>query len=157
MLKIIEIPIEKNLRYFCLVFAITFAFKLITALIATYFDPSLTDNPVVTESLVGNFILMVIIAPLIETLIYQFAIIEIGFRLKFHPLLSIIISALAFGLSHHYNIVYVLITTVSGFIYAYYYTALRPQNYTNRFVLVALLHSLFNLIAFLNNYIFKFF
>lgn len=154
MPKIIAIPVEKNLRYFILIFLIYFSFNLITSVLATYFDPTLTSSPLKNKSLLAQFIVVVIIAPIIETIIYQFAIIEIGFKLKLSPILIIIISSLAFGFSHWYNPVYVLVTTVVGFILAYYYTALRQQNYTNRVVFVVLLHSLSNLIAFLNNNIF---
>jgi len=156
MLKIKEIPAEKNLRYFIIVFVIYFSFQFLTALLANYFDPTLTDSPLKNESLIGKFILIVIMAPIVETIIYQFAIIEIGFRLKLRPLLCILISSLAFGFSHWYNPVYVFVTTVVGFIFAYYYIGLRPQNYTNRVVFVVLLHALSNLIAFLNNEIFHF-
>lgn len=156
MLKIIKIPTEKNLRYFILIFLIYFSFKFITAVIANYFDPTLTSSSLKNESLLAKFFIIVIIAPILETIIYQFAIIEIGFKLKIPPIFIIIISSLVFGFSHWYNPVYVLVTTVIGFILAYYYTALRNQNYTNRVVLVILLHALSNLIAFLNNHIFHF-
>lgn len=154
MPRIISIPAKKNLQYFIIIFLIYFSFKFITSVIANYFDPTLTDSSLKNESLLAKFIIIVVIAPVLETIIYQFAIIEIGFKLKLPAILSIIISSLAFGISHSYNLAYILVTTIVGFILAYYYTALRSQNYTNRVVFVILLHFSGNLIAFLNNNIF---
>jgi len=151
-----KVPAAKNPTYFWIVFSIYFVFQFSTAVIATYFDADLTSISLKFGSLQEEFLIAVIAAPIIETLIFQYFVIETLLNVKLAPLLCIIASALLFGISHYYNIAYVLVTTIVGFIFAYYYMALRHQHYFNKLILVTLLHVLSNLFAFVNNNFYDF-
>lgn len=151
-----EVPASKNLTYFWIVFSIYFVFQFATAVIANYFDADLTSTSFQFSSLHEEFIIAVIAAPILETLIFQYFILETLLNLKLAPLLCVIASALLFGISHYYNLAYVLVTTVVGFIFAYYYMALRHQHSLNKLVFVTLLHALSNLFAFVNNNFYDF-
>ncbi|WP_443937437.1 CPBP family glutamic-type intramembrane protease [Pedobacter sp. MW01-1-1] len=154
--SIIQIPSTKNFTYFWIVFSIYFVFQFITAIIANYFDAQLTSTNFHFSSLKEEFVIVVIVAPIIETLIFQYLIIETLLSVKLAPLLCVVVSALLFGISHYYNLAYILVTTVVGFIFAYYYMALRHQHYLQKIVLVTLLHALSNLFAFVNNNFYDF-
>lgn len=155
-LRIIKIPVAKNLTYFWVTFSIYFVFQYVTAVIANFFDDELTTNNLHFSSLQEEFITLVIIAPIVETLIFQYLIIEVLLNLKLKPWVCILVSALLFGVSHWYNLVYILVTTVVGLIFAYYYLALRHQNFMNKLVLITIIHALSNLFAFVNNNFYDF-
>ena len=95
---------------------------------------------------------IIIIIPFIETLLYQYAIIEI-LNKKFNTLISCIISALLFGLSHTYNIFYFLFAFISGFLFAtiYYVGSITRRGIFYTF----LTHSIYNSIAFILNLTFS--
>lgn len=155
-LGIIKIPATKNRTYFWIIFFIYFVFQFTTAVIANYFDAKLTSTSIRFSSLLEDFIIVVIVGPVIETLIFQYFIIETLLNSKVAPWICVVVSALLFGISHYYNLAYVLVTTIVGFIFAYYYMALRHQYYLNKLVLVTLLHALSNLFAFFNNNFYDF-
>lgn len=152
-----NIPTEKNLKYFLIFFSIKTTFSIVTSILATHYDPSLTDNASNDYSVWETFILSVIFAPILETLIFQYALIELLLKTRLRPIFVVAISALLFGVNHHYNLVYILVMTVIGFLFALYYMMLRAQGGWNKILLVVLLHALWNLIAFLNNRIFEWF
>jgi len=143
---------------FIIFFFIEFFYSTTTALIATQIDPSLTYNPIDDRSRFVIFIVSVIIAPVIETLIYQLAIMEISYKFKLKESLAISISSILFGLSHNYNWVYMAVMIFIGFIFAYSYSIIRSKYGTFKAtVFVILLHAMANLITFLNNEVFEFF
>lgn len=146
---------EHNFKYFILFFFIVVIFGSTTSILTSYYDPKLTSNPVNDSPIYEHVLLGLFLAPLFETLIFQYFIIEIMFRLKARPLQAVFISALLFGLSHPYNLIYVLVTIVFGFVYSLYYVLLRSQGGGYKFWLVALLHSSWNLVALLNNRFFQ--
>lgn len=80
--SIIEIPSHKNFRYFWIFFCILFIFQLVSAALANYVNPDLTDTRLQFDSLWEESFVVVIIAPVIETLIFQYAIIETLANLK---------------------------------------------------------------------------
>ena len=148
-LQIKQIPPSKNSFYFLVTFSIYFAFQFVTAVIANYFNPELTESGFQSSSLLEELVAVVIVAPVLETIIFQFIIIEALLKLKLETLPCIIISALLFGVSHWYNLAYVGVATVVGFVFAYYYLALRHQRNYNKLTLVILLHALSNLFVFI--------
>jgi len=152
---ILEISASKNRYYFSRFFLIYFAFQFTTAVIANHFDPTLTSSSLKFNSLQEEFIITVLIGPAVETLIFQYLIIETLLSLKMTHIVSVIISGLLFGLSHCYNLPYILVTTVVGLIFAYYYMRLRHQGLVNTLGLVTLLHALSNIFAFINNNFFN--
>ncbi|RYF84572.1 MAG: CPBP family intramembrane metalloprotease, partial [Chitinophagaceae bacterium] len=58
--------------------------------------------------------------PLLETLIFQYAIIETC-RKKYHPMVCCLISATAFSVFHFYNPIYVIYAFFAGMMFGYFY------------------------------------
>lgn len=144
-----NIPVSKNYIFFWIFFIINFLFQSITSVIANFINPDLTDTSLHFSGLLEEFYIAVIVAPILETLIFQYIIIESLLNSKIAPIMCVAISALSFGLAHWYNLAYVLVLTGVGFIFGYYYLALRQQFFLNRLIFVVLLHSLSNLLTFL--------
>lgn len=145
---VIEIPSNKNLRYFIIFFLILFIFQVVSSVLANYIGTELSNTRFNFGSLAEEFIVVVIVAPIVETLIFQYAVIETLLNLKVRTWICISTSALMFGIQHWYNPFYVAALTVIGFILSYYYMALSKQRTINSIVLLIIMHSIFNLIAF---------
>ena len=152
-LKISYIEIKKwKLILFAVVFNLTMSFFF--SFIAHFFFNEDILNDFKNDfgsKLKDKIIWIIIIIPFFETLLYQYAIIEI-LNKKFNPLISCIISALLFGLSHTYNIFYFLFALISGFLFAtiYYVGSITRRGIFYTF----LTHSIYNSIAFTLNLIF---
>jgi len=124
-------------------------YNLSISYIINYFDSSLTETLEFSDfSLNEIFFLTVIIAPLFETLIFQFLIIELLYFFKVKNNSIIIISTVLFAISHNYNIVYILAIIFPGLMYATYYLYLKI-NKKNGFILIFSLHAFSNLISFI--------
>ena len=94
-----------------------------------------------------RFITLVFLAPLVETYLFQYLFFE---HLSRYLKSSVIIflSAIAFGLGHTYNSGYILYAFFSGLLYSVgYYYRLNSHPY----VMVFLIHSIYNLLALLLN------
>lgn len=102
------------------------------------------------------FIITVLIAPVLETLIFQFGVIELFFKLqnKNKVLLAALASAMLFSLSHYYNLFYMLGSFILGLGFAIFYIIAKSRKDVNPFWLLACIHSLINLVAFIVNDIF---
>lgn len=70
------------INLFIIFFVVEFTFSTVTSLIATRIDPSFTSNPIDNENIIYIFAMLVILASVLETFIFQLAIIEIGFEFK---------------------------------------------------------------------------
>ena len=153
MLKIIRYLQSVHIFLFVLfgfleIQAVTIIFNLIT--------PSGFNKNPMAESLMGDnlFLLFsfgVILAPLLETIIFQalpFLIIKSFFRYKKRLYVYIVVTAILFGLTHHYNTLYIVITFLFGIIlgFMYYICTLRKEN---QVIIIALIHAINNLLAFL--------
>ncbi len=97
-------------------------------------------------SLYNEFILVILIAPLFETLLFQYGIIEIV-RKKFTPLVCCSISALIFALMHTYNLFYFFFAFLGGLLFAYLYFI--GKSIINGFLLAFSVHLIYNCIVFL--------
>lgn len=138
---------------FFMIFILKSVFYVITSFFAELYDPKLLDIPFIEGlSLAEIFTITVIIVPLIKTFIFQYLIIEFLFRFKKIKLnIIILFSALAFGCSHYYNLIYVLVVCVGGFIFASYYLYLKIKGIRFPFLYIFSLHTLWNFIAFILN------
>jgi len=102
----------------------------------------------VTESIVLDLLIAVIVAPLIETLLFQSLIIEIVCKIIKRPrrniFVAVMISSLAFALNHTYSLSYFIFTFFVGVIFAlaYYLGRYRKES---AIILVFLIHSIYNL------------
>lgn len=143
---------------FVLVFALMLLVDFSLNGLASYYYPAVFDNiKQIRENasqyaLFDRFIKLILVAPFLETLIFQFGIIEFIKKMKGKDSLAILISALAFSLAHAYSIVYILMMIPSALILAVYYSYLRKGSRTLAYLSVSLLHLCYNTIAFFNNY-----
>ena len=98
------------------------------------------------SSLQEKALVLIVFIPLLETILFQYAIIETANK-KFSPFISCIISAFFFGLIHSYNLFYVIITFIMGFLLA---TIYNIASINKRGILYTLLtHMLCNAIVFI--------
>ncbi|MDR0437032.1 MAG: CPBP family intramembrane metalloprotease [Bacteroidales bacterium] len=99
-------------------------------------------------------IISVLIAPLMETLVFQFLVIYLLLRFTRFPLWIVIcISALIFGILHTYSVFYVFYAFVGGIIFAVAFVACKQKRgYFYAFWVVALIHGLYNAIIMLRWY-----
>ncbi len=96
--------------------------------------------------LVLLFLLAVIIAPILETFVYQFLIIRLLKKLNFFKnrmLLQVLISAVFFSTAHTYSIYYVFIAFVVGFSLAYAFVIYEDKKASAFWVTMAI-HGLIN-------------
>jgi len=99
------------------------------------------------------FIITVLIAPVVETLIFQYGVIELFFKLKNKNkvLFAALASAILFSLSHYYNLLYILGAFILGLGFAFFYIIAKSRKDINPFWFLASIHSLLNLVAFISN------
>lgn len=127
-------------------------FSIAFAILIFFVKNNVVDKNVVTISIVGKFTTNVLIAPLLETFIYQTLIITLSKKIINNNLLSVFISSLLFGISHHASIETVLRTFVMGFILSLFYTVLRAKK-INGYYPTVLIHSFWNLFSLLLFYL----
>jgi hypothetical protein len=87
----------------------------------------ITDNYKITVDLAIDALL---IAPVLETLLFQAPFLLIYNKLKQGKWIIILLSGLAFGAIHYYSVFYMISTFVMGFIFMYLYI-LRSEHNTN--------------------------
>ncbi len=110
-------------------------------------EPDMTGS-LVTESIILDFLIAIIVAPFVETLLFQSLIIEIVCKFIKRPRnniwIAVLASSSAFALNHTYSISYIIITFLAGFIlaFAYYLGRYRKES---AIVLVFFIHSLYNM------------
>ncbi|MCY4781215.1 CPBP family glutamic-type intramembrane protease [Sphingobacterium sp. UT-1RO-CII-1] len=136
-------------------FVLFFSIKILVTgflsfLVSNYIGQEYLANPVQDNPTYATFFLVVILFPFIETLIFQYLVFYIGRKLNIKDYLTILLSTLFFALAHHYNVVYVVVTFFSGFIYAYAFFFLsKKANDLIAFLFISFLHILNNLLAFI--------
>ena len=110
--------------------------------------------------LLEQFVIVVIFAPIFETAIFQFGIIELinkinwlrGFR--YLNLVAIIISSLFFSLSHFQSYVYLISSLISGILYASSYVFVRHRfDASVAAIVIAVSHCLYNSFVFATEYL----
>ncbi|MGM9475030.1 lysostaphin resistance A-like protein [Pedobacter sp. GSP4] len=93
----------------------------------------------------GTFFLAVILAPILETIIFQYAIIETA-KNKMPKVYACFLSALFFGITHLYNFYYFLFAFIAGLLFAYIYTIGNTVMKSIGYVFTV--HVIYNLIIF---------
>lgn len=127
---------------------LTVVIEIIVALVFSFLlFPDHTAGPKF-ENRTEEFFTAVFFAPLIETLIFQYALISyILSKWSNAFLLSCIVTAILFGLSHIYSPEYILKTFLSGLLFGTLYLVAFKKK-TNAFIVVAVAHSIYNFIVF---------
>lgn len=105
------------------------------------------------DSFYEELLIVLLIAPLVETVLYQYAIIDITLFLsklifkKELIVLSIILSAICYSLSHLYDYVYMIQMVIAGLLFSIFYNVIKQRN-KNAFLYSLLVHLICNLLVF---------
>ena len=140
---------------FCFTFDLISSFlgsKLLSSFITN--EPNLNFK----EGLVFEFLIIVLFAPIIETLIFQFAVIELVLnyiKQKSTYYIAVLLSGSLFGISHFYNLQYTIYCFIIGIGFALMYLIAKKRKDINPILLVFLVHSFTNLIGFISNNLFN--
>lgn len=108
-------------------------------------------------NIILDILLSVIAGPLLETIIFQFAIIEIVCKVIKRPgrniYVAVFFSAALFALSHNFSVGYVIYTFLAGIILAltYYFGRYRKEG---GIILTFVVHGLYNLYIEIYNFLF---
>ncbi len=136
---------------------ILYGFSVLLGAITTFLPEQEMAEPTTSESILLEILLAVFLAPVVETLLFQLFIIEVVRKIIKRPkkniCLALLLSSTAFALSHTYSLSYFAITFWGGFILAlaYYLGRYRREN---GFIIVLIIHSMYNLSVVLYNQIF---
>jgi hypothetical protein len=140
-------------------FGVCFSLHLLVSLPFLLLPDDLTQNP---HSEVGNnlekvnyFFMSIVLGPLFETFIFQFSVIKV-IRLfikkaKWGLYISVPFSALLFSLNHSYSIAYMVATFLTGLVYAVAFYIAQYRRDFPAFIIVAIIHSSWNIFAFSMN------
>lgn len=121
---------------------------VITLLFSFVFFPNNTSGPQISANAEG-FVIAVMIAPVIETYIFQIWLIKKVLKYSNNnQLLALAVSAIIFGLGHHYSFAYILKAAIAGILYAFLFFAITEKK-QNPFFYILAAHAAFNLIGFL--------
>lgn len=147
-----------SLRKFVLFSIITcLLISLIITFIISYIDIGYLEiDYLENKGLAFIFIITVLVTPVLETLIFQYGVIELFFKLKNKNkvMFAALTSAFLFSLSHYYNLLYILGAFILGLGFAFFYIVAKRRKDINPFWLLTCIHSLLNLVAFIANDIF---
>jgi len=137
----------KNYKLFFFIFLSIFFINVFFILTKNLITLKTISNVNTTNiSLYPRIVLTLVIAPLLETLIFQKFIFN-SCRLYIKSnLICILISAILFGLNHYDSITSIIQTFIIGIGFSLYYSILRKKE-KNAFLKVALLHCLWNLLS----------
>lgn len=146
-------------------FIITFTiFSFLVTFVTYFFNYALvavfkitfnnSTSPLENATVQKKIIIACIIAPVLETTIFQWLIIEIMYK-KIGTRFAVIISALLFGLSHFYNSLYVINTFFIGLILSTSYVLAKEKKFNPSLITIAV-HSLHNIIIFILEIFFHF-
>jgi uncharacterized protein len=124
--------------------------------------PDITILPIISDtfkkSIIVFFIIAIIIAPIIETLVFQAFIIyglqRILRKIKINGLaIPLIVSTLVFGLQHIYTLEFLIAGVFTGFILSSTFILLMKEK-RNAILIIIIIHSIVNLQTFLKEFIF---
>lgn len=111
------------------------------------------DFPGFADGVILMFFLSVIIAPLFETWLgqsYPYRLLNKVKYLKDRSYLILLIAAAWFGINHFYSLFYMIYGFLMGLVLMYGYMV-RIKSDKDTFYLIAICHSLINLIVFIKN------
>lgn len=96
----------------------------------------------------SSFLVLCIIVPILETFLFQHITINLIELIIKNKYVLVIVSALLFGVSHYFNLIYFIIITSVGFIYAIaYIIGKKHRSKTFAFWSVTFAHAIHNLIV----------
>jgi uncharacterized protein len=114
-----------------------------------YFHFSSNGNDLNELSYSGKLLIILIVAPLIETLFFQFFPSQVLYKLKVtKQFYLVLIPSILFSLAHCYFWLYMVMAFIGGIILNYYYIEMKKFSKYS-FSLTVFLHFLYNLYGFL--------
>lgn len=126
--------------------------RIILAIIFTYL-PFLFDQEPLSGSTFGSiqeeFLIVVCVAPLAETSLFQYApykILHKHIRLRY----VILSSSVLFASMHYYSMLYFINGFIAGFLYSSAFCLLRNSR---PFIFTSIIHIVYNLISFIYNHL----
>ncbi|BFM41779.1 hypothetical protein CFS9_04200 [Flavobacterium sp. CFS9] len=123
----------------------SYIFYVIAKLFNSDLGRGFNENYTINEKLV----LFVIVGPLLETVLFQYAVIEICKSGKMALKYCCLLSALVFASTHLYNVFYFLFAFVAGMLLAILYV--KGRSVKNAFLLTLIAHTIYNGIIFIMN------
>ena len=123
---------------------------LITAFTLEYFAPNNSNNHQF-PSILEEILLAIILAPLVETIIFQFLLLRLLQKYVKYIYIQIFLSALVFGLAHCYSISYVIKAFLSGVLYSTLFIIVEKRG-KNGFLYVLISHTMYNIIISILNH-----
>lgn len=135
------------------ILAFNLALAVIIAPIRNDFIYTIHANFLPFDSLNEELLVVLFLAPLIETVLYQYAIIDVSLYLlklifkKELIIVSIILSAISYSLIHLYDYVYMIQMVIAGFLYSVFYVVVKQKN-RNALLYSLVLHILCNILMF---------
>lgn len=128
-------------------------FSLLTAYFTQLLGLRLTANFPPFESIKEELFAVVIFAPFVETLIFQYFLINLTISLtrflfkRESIVLAIMIPGAVFGLAHTYNYVYMACTFVTGLLFNAFYIIIKYRK-QDAYSCTTIVHGLYNLFIF---------
>ncbi|CAA9198941.1 CPBP family intramembrane glutamic endopeptidase [Flavobacterium collinsii] len=123
----------------------SYTFKVLAEFLGSDLGKGFNENYTINEKLV----LFVIVAPLLETFLFQYAVIEICKSRKIALRYCCLLSALIFASNHLYNVFYFLFAFAAGMMLAGLYVTGRSVR--NSFLITLITHTIYNGIVFILN------
>ncbi|TDX14330.1 CPBP family intramembrane glutamic endopeptidase [Flavobacterium sp. S87F.05.LMB.W.Kidney.N] len=142
----------KRWELILLVILLNFLNNYIFSVISNLFDISLNKGFNDSYTVKEKIVLFVLVAPLIETLLFQYVVIEIFKSLKMKLKYCCVLSAFVFASFHLYNIFYFLYAFTGGLLFAFLY--IRGKNQKGAILLPLVAHIIYNgFVFFIKTYV----
>ena len=119
-------------------------FKYIFNISDIQFSEPITDKN--TKITIDLLLDTLIIAPILETIIFQTLFFVILTKFKINKWIIVLVSGVTFGAIHYYSIFYMINTTLVGVVFIYFYI-LRAESNKRPFVSTMIAHATINLIT----------
>lgn len=121
----------------------SYTFNVLAEFFGSNLNKGFNENYTINEKIV----LFIIVAPLIETCLFQYAVIEICKSQKMALKYCCLVSALIFASMHLYNVFYFLFAFVAGLLLACLYVTGRSVK--NSVLITLTAHTIYNGIVFI--------
>ena len=151
--RVVELRISYLVKAFILSIVLCAYSVLTSLLLIVYLNISIGKQNNISSSKLQDFFLVVFIAPIIETILFQYLIINqvfISSNGNNKKLIAVLVSSFCFGIIHFFSFYYFLITFIGGLFLAYFFCYFAERvNTLSAIFYISLVHSLSNLYAFL--------
>ena len=113
--------------------------------------PNQLEHPISETSIYEAFVVVVVLAPLFETLIFQFLFFYGGEKLRINNATIIVLSSILFAVSHHISFAYIALTLLSGLFYNIVYLYVKERyKVSTAFLFVVGIHAIYNFVVWCN-------